>query len=334
MSLLQIKDFGISFGKTEILKNINFELREGEIISLLGPSGCGKSTILRAICGLEQKHEGEIYINSKCVSSKKIYQNVEKRKLGYIFQDFALFPHLNVEQNIGFGLIKSTKEEKRIKVAKLLRQFELEEQAKKPIHQLSGGQQQRVAIARVLALNPKIILLDEPFSNLDTLLRNRTKLWLQDIIKKFKVSAILVTHDQKEALNISDKIGIIQDKTLVQFDTPKDLYLNPKNLYCAKFLGELNVFGKEFLKFFPKSKGKTLGKTLALRVKNTNLGTRKNDFALEILSSSFCGDYYELKVKCLKSKLDIHLISKDLPDFSKKKFYLDFSKKDLMYLNI
>jgi len=296
---------------------------------LLGPSGCGKSTILRAICGLEQKHEGEIFINSKCVSSKKIYQNVEKRKLGYIFQDFALFPHLNVKQNIGFGLIESPKEEKAKIVANLLKQFELEDEAKKPIHQLSGGQQQRVAIARVLALNPKIILLDEPFSNLDTLLRNRTKLWLQDIIKKFKVSAILVTHDQKEALNISDKIGIIQDKTLVQFDTPKDLYLNPKNLYCAKFLGELNVFGKEFLKFFPSSKDKTL----ALRVKNTKLGTKKNDFIVEVISSSFCGDYYELKVKCLKSKLDIHLTTQDLPDFSKKKFYLDFYKKDLMYLS-
>lgn len=289
---LSVKEFGISFGDTEILRNISFDVKPGEIVTILGPSGCGKSTILRSIAGLETNHDGEIIINDMCVSSKSAFINIDKRKSGYIFQDYALFPHLNVEENIGFALYKLPKKQKEARVVELLEQFDIVKHRHKQIHELSGGQQQRVAIARVIAYNPSVLLLDEPFSNLDTILRNKTKIWLKKIIKELKLSAVLVTHDQKEALSISDKIGIIHNKKIIQFGTPQEIFNKPKNLYVAKFLGDINKL--------PHTLATDLNVTISdsqipiIRINDSNITTKENKTALIIQDVSFCGDYYEV----------------------------------------
>lgn len=296
--MISINNFGISFGKNRILENVSFDVKQGEIVSLLGSSGCGKTTILRAIAGLQKEHEGHICIGDVCVSSKEVF--IKNREIGYIFQDYALFPHLNVEENIAFALDNLDKNEKKSRVSNLLKQFDLEEHSKKSIHQLSGGQQQRVAIARAMANNPKILLLDEPFANLDTNLRNKTKNWLKNLIKTNNLSAILVTHDKKEALSISDKIGIIYNKTLQQFDETLKIYENPKNYFIANFLSDINTLPNELLNDLniPIENNKKaiipIGKCFISKEKtNSNL-------EIEIINSSFCGDYFELEVKLIK----------------------------------
>ncbi len=296
--MISINNFGISFGKNRILENVSFDVKQGEIVSLLGSSGCGKTTILRAIAGLQKEHEGHICIGDVCVSSKEVF--IKNREIGYIFQDYALFPHLNVEENIAFALDNLDKNEKKSRVSNLLKQFDLEDHSKKSIHQLSGGQQQRVAIARAMANNPKILLLDEPFANLDTNLRNKTKNWLRNLIKTNNLSAILVTHDKKEALSISDKIGIIYNKTLQQFDETLKIYENPKNYFIANFLSDINTLPNELLNDLniPIENNKKaiipIGKCFISKEKtNSNL-------EIEIINSSFCGDYFELEVKLIK----------------------------------
>ena len=193
MTGISLKDFSISFGETNILNNVSFDVKDGEIVTILGASGSGKSTILRSISSLEDKYEGDIYLHKCCVSKNN--DSCKSQDIGYIFQDYALFPHINVKDNIIFAIKNKSKNEKEIIVDKLLKQFDLEEHKFKQIHELSGGQQQRVSIARVIAYEPKILLLDEPFSNLDSILRNKTKIWLKNLIKEVGFSAILVTHD-------------------------------------------------------------------------------------------------------------------------------------------
>ena len=273
MTGISLKDFSISFGETNILNNVSFDVKDGEIVTILGASGSGKSTILRSISSLEDNYGGDIYIHKCCISKNN--DSCESQDIGYIFQDYALFPHINVKDNIIFAIKNKSKNEKEIIVDKLLKQFDLEEHKFKQIHELSGGQQQRVSIARVIAYEPKILLLDEPFSNLDTILRNKTKIWLKNLIKEFKFSAILVTHDKKEALSISDKIGIIQNNTIVQFGTPKELFENPVNKYVANFLGQINELPKEIINNFSlKNKN---NHDLIVRVKNTRITKNKNE---------------------------------------------------------
>lgn len=287
--MVSVNNFSISFDELNILENINFDVNEGEIVTLLGESGCGKTTILRAIAGLQREHDGAICIGNTCVSSKDIYE--KDREVGYIFQDYALFPHLNVEENIAFALDKIDRKAKEKRVNELLEQFNIIDHRKKPIHQLSGGQQQRVAIARAMANKPKILLLDEPFANLDSILRNKTKMWLKDLIKKHNLSAILVTHDKKEALSISDKIGIIHNKKLLQFDATNDIFNKPKNFYVAKFLSEINVLPNFILKEFNLNIKEN--QTSIIKMQNTKINTNPNNFEIKILDSLYCGDFYE-----------------------------------------
>ena len=236
---ISIKNLTASFGDVKILENISFSVEAGEIVTILGPSGCGKSTILRCISSLHKEYTGEIFLNETClVNNGKQECN---KDIGYIFQDYALFPHLNVKENIEFALGKLKQSEKQRRVDNLLKQFDLVNHRHKQIHELSGGQQQRVSIARVIAYEPKVLLLDEPFSNLDTILRNKTKVWLKKLIKQLGLSAILVTHDQKEALSMSDKIAIIDNnKSIAQFGTPKELFDKPNSFYVANFLNRIN----------------------------------------------------------------------------------------------
>lgn len=312
---ISVKNFSISFGNSSILEDISFEVKEGEIVTILGPSGCGKSTILRSIASLENRYKGEIFLNETCLVNDK---NKCNKDIGYIFQDYALFPHLNVKENIEFALYNLPTNEKQKRVDKLLKQFDLIEHKNKQIHELSGGQQQRVSIARVIAYEPKVLLLDEPFSNLDTILRAKTKTWLKNLIKELGLSAILVTHDQKEALSMSDKIGIIHEKKIVQFDTPKNIFEKPKTLYVANFLSELNIIPKFIINDLNLDKNKKH----ILRVHNTTITNEQTPYKLKIEEISYCGDYNELKFSFFKDnsiyisvKLDINssiLFDKDI----------------------
>ncbi len=327
---ISIKDFQIAFGNTQILKNVSFDVKDGEIVTILGASGSGKSTILRSISSLEDKYKGDIYLHTCYL--KKNQNSCATQDIGYIFQDYALFPHLNVLQNIAFALKDMNKKEKERQVDKLLELFDLAEHKYKQIHELSGGQQQRVSIARVIAYKPKVLLLDEPFSNLDSILRNKTKIWLKNIIKEFGFSAILVTHDKKEALSISDKIGIIQNKTIVQFGTPKELFSNPVNKYVANFLGDINELPKEILKDFNlKNKNDD---DLIIRVNKTFLTNKKNEHKLRLLDISYCGDYYELSLEFTKYNNYVIIVNVEkLNGYNKEsELYLDINKENLILI--
>ncbi|XPV69019.1 MAG: ABC transporter ATP-binding protein [Halarcobacter sp.] len=306
---INIKNFSIAFGDTQILEDISFEVQAGEIVTILGPSGCGKSTILRSIASLQEQYEGDIYLNEQCLVNSKGECN---KDIGYIFQDYALFPHLNVKENIEFALYKLNKLERQKRVDKLLKQFDLTEHRHKQIHELSGGQQQRVSIARVLAYEPKVLLLDEPFANLDTHLRNKTKVWLKKIIKDLGLSAILVTHDQKEALSMSDKIAIINNKKIEQFGTPQELFNNPKSLYVANFLNKINLLPNKLLEDLGIEKNKeNVG---IISIDNIKVTNDNSKIKATIIDISFCGDYYELQVS--------------LDDFEKKQLLIKTSCLD------
>jgi len=329
--MLSINNLSISFNETKILEDINFEVKQGEIVTLLGSSGCGKTTILRTIAGLQKEHEGNSCIGDSCVSSEDVYE--KNREVGYIFQDYALFPHLNVEENISFALDKLSKKDKSKRVDELLEQFDILAHKKKQIHQLSGGQQQRVAIARAMANKPKILLLDEPFANLDTQLRYKTKMWLKNLIKKYNLSAVLVTHDKKEALSISDKIGIIHNKKLLQFDKTEDIYSKPINYYVANFLSEINIIPERLIQKLELEVNEN--QIAIIEISKTNLSnkTNKNDLVeVEIIDKSFCGEYYEVLVRDVNDKKNnkLIMIKSTLKDIDlNQKSYLKLSKEEV-----
>ena len=241
--LLSIKGLDVDYlardgqSRVRAVKNLDLELVQGEIGCLLGSSGCGKSSVLKAICGFEPVKSGEIDLRNKLVSSPSIHVPTNQRRVGMVFQDFALFPHLNVLENIAFGL-RNIPPTNRAELAKQwLERVSLSDKADAYPHELSGGQQQRVALARAMAPEPDLILLDEPFSSLDVDLRERLASEMRHILKTNNITALLVTHDQLEAFAIADKIGVMKDGKVSQWDAPYDLYHQPSNRYVADFIG-------------------------------------------------------------------------------------------------
>lgn len=236
--LLTVKQVYKSFGPNMVSDNISFSLDRGEIGCLLGPSGCGKTTLLRVIGGFEDVDGGSVFIDGKLVSDKKTTFPPEKRSIGMVFQDYALFPHLTVSANICFGIRKSEAEKKDTRLGELLSLVGLEDVKHKYPHEISGGQQQRVALARALAPKPDLLLLDEPFSNLDALLRDRLTVEVRDILKELGTTALMVTHNQHEAFSVADKIGVLFDGKMQQWDSPHGIYHRPATLDVAQFVGE------------------------------------------------------------------------------------------------
>lgn len=238
MSQLELIEVVQRYGPQTIVDGISFRLEAGRIACLLGPSGCGKTTLLRCIAGFEEIAAGEIRIRDESVSLPNKRQPPEKRRIGMVFQDYALFPHLTVAQNVAFGLHQLNNEEASLRVRQLLATVGLHGQGEKYPHELSGGQQQRVALARALAPRPELILLDEPFSNLDVGLRERLSLEVRDILKREGSTAILVTHDQNEAFAMADEVGVMYGGRLQQWASPYDLYHRPANRFVADFIGQ------------------------------------------------------------------------------------------------
>ncbi|MCW8827293.1 MAG: ABC transporter ATP-binding protein [Gammaproteobacteria bacterium] len=238
MAQLTIDQLNVGYGDSLIVKAASFSLKQGEIGSLLGPSGCGKTTLLRAIAGFEIPSSGMVLIGGVRVNTPNFVVPPEQREIGMVFQEHALFPHLTVADNIGFGLSRWSRSKRNRRVIELLEMIGLAGSGNSYPHQLSGGQQQRIALARALAPKPKLLLLDEPFSNLDVELRTSLARELREILKQEQTTALLVTHDQNEAFAMADQIGVINQGRIEQWDSAYNLYHAPKTRFVADFIGE------------------------------------------------------------------------------------------------
>ncbi len=235
---LELKDIFVSIENRPIINSLSFSLQQGEIACLLGPSGCGKTTLLRTIAGFEQLSKGEVWLESRLVSDRHNLVAVEDRKVGMVFQDYALFPHLSVRDNIAFGLQSLSANEQKLRVEEMAELLEVSTFLNDYPHRLSGGQQQRVALARAIATRPKILLLDEPFASLDIELREQIAKEMRSVLKQNDVTAILVSHNQLEAFAMADTIGVMRDGTLLQWDNAFTLYHRPVCSYVADFVGD------------------------------------------------------------------------------------------------
>ena len=239
MLALNIKNLNYKIKQQTILKDISLSLETNKIACVLGPSGCGKTTLLKLIAGLEKIQEGEIYMRNNIVSSSNTHLDTGKRNIGFLFQDYALFPHLTVEQNLKFAMKKNNNQE----IGEITKLIKLSNAENKYPHELSGGEQQRVALARSIISQPNLLLLDEPFSSLDLSLKEEIRDDTLHLLQKFNISVIVVTHDPFEAMFISNQIHIMQkDGSIVQSGTPRDLYNKPSNSYVAEIFGETNKF--------------------------------------------------------------------------------------------
>ena len=227
------------FAGVTAVNDASLEVESGTLLALLGPSGCGKTTLLRLIAGLERPHEGTIEVAGRTVASDSVHLPPERRQVGLVFQEYALFPHLSVEDNVGFGLTRGSDPETRVRG--LLGQVGLDGLGSRMPHELSGGQQQRVALARALAPGPRLIMLDEPFSNLDPSLREGVRSEVRRVLRAANATAIIVTHDQEEALSLADEVAVMMDGRILQQAPPAALYRRPASRRVAEFVGDINV---------------------------------------------------------------------------------------------
>lgn len=267
---LTLTNIDICYGSHKAVSNVSFSLKKGEIACLLGPSGCGKTSLQRAIAGFEAPLTGQIQLAGKTVSNSHYVLPPEKRRVGMVFQDFALFPHLNVEKNIAFGCQHVSRQARRERVTELLALTNLSGYEKKYPHELSGGQQQRIALARAIAPRPDILLLDEAFSSLDADLREFIAKEVRQLLKADNITAILVTHDQHEAFAIADKVGVMHQGKLQQWGTAYDIYHRPANRFVAKFVGEGSLIHVPF-----NAQGELVN-ALGRVASDTNLDSKKS----------------------------------------------------------
>lgn len=306
MELLKLENIKFAYKNTAVIEDFNLSVDEGSFTTLLGSSGCGKTTILRLISGFLNPDSGMIKINGE------IQNNVlpNRRKVGMVFQDYALFPHLTVEQNLFYGLnlTKPSKEQKAQNeqiVKTTAENLDIQNLLKRFPSELSGGQQQRVALGRSLVLKPKILLMDEPLSSLDTNLRLKVREELKEIQKHLKITTVYVTHDREEAFSLSDKIAVMNHGKIVQYDTPENLYFEPKNRFAAEFSGASNFImqdGKTFLvrpDWF----------SLASRTLDSAESKNKKLISGKIISSSFLGSRIEYKVQTESQILTVNFES-------------------------
>ena len=230
-----------SFGATHAVREVSLEIERGELMAVLGPSGCGKTTLLRLIAGFEAPDGGSVAVGEETVAGPGTLVPPDKRRVGMVFQDFALFPHLTVEANIAFGLSRRPREEREELTRRTLELVGLQHKTGRPPHELSGGERQRVALARALAPEPEVVLLDEPFSSLDATLRADLRREVELILRDAEATALLVTHDQEEALSLADRLAVMREGRIVQVGAPEEVYGRPASRWAAQFVGEVNV---------------------------------------------------------------------------------------------
>lgn len=311
------------FQKTKVLSDLSLNMKQGEIVAVLGKSGSGKSTLLNIIAGFEESDTGEVIVNNTTLFNKEksLFIAPELRNIGYLFQNYALFPHMNVYKNISFGLKKEQNNKKEI-VEELLELVGLSGFEKRYPHELSGGQQQRIALARALAPRPKILLLDEPFSGLDTELRIKTRGEVRKIMKQAQTTAVLVTHDQEEAFAIADKVAIINQGVIEQIDEPERIYHFPANRFIAEFLGQADFIKGIVVEkgidseigLIPNKNSFSKGSVVEIMLRPENIKFLHDENGLiEVISRSFKGyeNLYLLKLpsgKIIQSSSDSGLI--------------------------
>lgn len=316
--LLQISHLSKAFDNEHqnVVNDVSFDIKKHEIFALLGPSGCGKTTTLRIIAGFEQPDAGTVMLNSVPLVADKVNFPPEKRGIGLVFQDYALFPHLSVLENVMFGMQKLEKSQRKEKAVEILCMMGLRDfQHRKPA-ELSGGQQQRVSLARTIAPMPELILLDEPFSNLDAVLRHSTREEVRNLLKKTGMSALLVTHDQEEALSFADRIAVMNNGRIEQIGTPQDVYYRPKTQFVAQFLGRTNLiladadgdmartpFGNVYID--KPAKGKVL---LSIRPEHLSITASRADLENcgEVVGKDFYGHDVTYRVRIKSRECLVH----------------------------
>ena len=313
---LSVENLHLTYGDNPVLKGVSMELKRGEVVSLLGPSGSGKTTLLRAVAGLEKPTGGIITIGKSRVYDGNPRSEIpaEERNLGLVFQSYALWPHKTVFENVAYPLKlrKVAAAEIKQRVQTVLEQLGLGHLGNRHPHQLSGGQQQRVAIGRALVYNPPVILLDEPLSNLDAKLREEARVFLRELIVKLGLSALMVTHDQNEAMAISDRILLLNNGVIEQQGTPQEMYGSPKTLFAAEFMGSNNrlhgtvsalengrarIEGASWALWGMAGEGVSVGEeaTAVIRVERLRIASapEENMLALPLLTSMYLGDRWE-----------------------------------------
>ena len=307
---LKVKDLKKYYNQKEpLIKNLNFSVNKGDIISFIGESGSGKTTFLKCLAGLEKINSGSIELNGNILNNENSFVEPNKRKIGFVFQDYPLFPHLNVLENISINLEKNFFS----KIDYILDLTNLKHLKKRFPDQLSGGEQQRVCLARALVREPELLLLDEPFSNLDSNIKATIQEEIHKIIKETKTTTILVTHDISDTFNISDKILIFKAGILQQYDNPVSMYCNPVNCYCAKILGDLNQININKKIFY-------------LRPEKIRL-SEKSKFSGTVEKSLFSGKEYKISANI---DGDIWVFFNDFSLEKNQKIYLDFNNEDLL----
>ena len=307
---LKISDLKKYYNESEpLIRNLNFSVNKGEIVSFIGESGSGKTTFLKCLAGLEKINSGSIELNGTVLNDNSTFVNPNLRKIGFVFQDYPLFPHINVLKNITINLEKSFFS----KLDYILELTNLKDLCERFPDQLSGGEQQRVCLARALVREPDLLLLDEPFSNLDSSIKFTIQQEIHKIIKQTKTTTILVTHDIKDTFNISDKILIFKAGILQQYDNPVNMYCNPVNCYCAKILGELNQVSIN-------------GKTYFIRPEKIKL-KKTSKFKAKVEKSLFAGKEYKITANVAGESWSF--FNEDPIDIDKN-IYLNFEKKDLL----
>lgn len=303
--MIKLDNVSINYGKYQAVKNISLEIKEGEFYTILGDSGSGKTTILRGIAGFEKINDGEIWFGNKNVTNL----DVEERKVGFIFQNYTLFPNMNVFKNIAFGLKnnKNMKEDIKEKVYEMAKALRIDSVLDKMPYELSGGQQQRVAIARALVLNPEILLLDEPFSNLDKKLKGQLIEEVYKLNRETKTTILYVTHDQNESFGYSNKIVIMKDGEIQQVDTPVNIYNKPSTEYVADFFGK-NKLDKRLIKRLnlnlDENKTYYINKE-DIKIKSCDKKVEENKLIFELNKAIYNGFYYEYKLQNDIQKLNV-----------------------------
>ncbi len=308
MSSVTIRQVTKSFGSNLILSNFDETFKDGEFVTLLGPSGCGKTTMLRMIAGFEKPTTGEIYIDDTLISSDKVFLPPEKRGVGMVFQSYAVWPHMDVFHNVAYPLTIAKKDRASVerKVAHVLDIVHLSQYAKRYPNQLSGGQQQRVALARALVAEPKLLLLDEPLSNLDAKLRESMRFEIKEIQRNLGITVVYVTHDQTEAMAMSDRVFLINRGVVQQKGTPEEIYRQPVNQFVADFLGKVDFIkgeaggGRILLHHtevsLPYAGDKTGAVEVAIRPENITMSKETGDIEGTVTAGYYLGDAGDYRV--------------------------------------
>ena len=307
---LKVVDIVKYYNKNEpLIRNLNFSVNKGEIISFIGESGSGKTTFLKCLAGLEKINSGVIELNGNILNDNLKFVKPNKRKIGFVFQDYPLFPHMNIEKNITINLDKNNHN----KLGYIIELTNLKHLIHRFPHELSGGEQQRACLARALIREPDLLLLDEPFSNLDSNIKSIIQDEIHKIIKETKTTTILVTHDIKDTFNISDKILIFKAGVLQQYDNPVNMYCNPVNCYCAKILGDLNQI--------------TIGKKIYfIRPEKIKLSKKSKHIGL-VKKSLFSGKEYKIIISINNENWTFY---NESPLKIDQKIYVDFDNRDLI----